>query len=75
MPIFASAFNPGNGVVSVTETIINDCVGNSSIYPVSVNECTGIFENATNDINVFPNLASDVLNIMIGVTIWNLMIY
>jgi uncharacterized delta-60 repeat protein len=56
--------NPGTGTVLVTETSSNGCSGISPSLTVSINECTGIAENQTAAFNLYPNPATDQLNIV-----------
>jgi uncharacterized delta-60 repeat protein len=58
--------NPGTGTVMVTETSTDGCIGASLILNVEINECTGINENAADEIKVYPNPAFDELNVLLN---------
>lgn len=58
--------NPGTGTVSVTETSAANCIGISPLLAVAVNECTGISVAGAGALNVYPNPASDQLNVMLN---------
>jgi hypothetical protein len=57
---------PGIGSVMVTETSIEGCVGASPSVTVEINECTGIAENQTTAFNLYPNPATDQLNVVLN---------
>ena len=58
--------NPGSGTVLVTETSAAGCSGISALLSVAISECTGLTENGISELNVYPNPASDHLNVAIG---------
>lgn len=55
--------NTGTGTVSVTETSDVNCAGISPMLIVAVNECTGISITEDDALSLYPNPASDQLNI------------
>jgi len=55
--------NPGVGTIEVSETVSNDCSGNSEQLEITIDDCTGINENTHNELSVFPNPTSNVINI------------
>jgi len=55
--------NPGNGAVSVTETSVSGCTGSSQVFTVTISECTGMADLQAESITIYPNPASDQLNI------------
>lgn len=61
--------NPGTGTVSVTETSEAGCVGISQALSVAINECTGLNENPAEVLGIYPNPASEQLNVMLGSSI------
>jgi len=58
--------NTGTGTVSVTETSDDNCTGISPVLMVAVNECTGISLTEDNALSLYPNPASDQLNIVLN---------
>ncbi|MFZ4708129.1 MAG: T9SS type A sorting domain-containing protein, partial [Bacteroidales bacterium] len=54
---------PGTGTVLVTETSATGCTGSSQILTVTISECTGMADHQAESINIYPNPASDQLNI------------
>jgi photosystem II stability/assembly factor-like uncharacterized protein len=55
--------NPGTGTVAVTETSAAGCTATSPLLTVAVDACTGITENKADELSVYPNPASDHLNV------------
>jgi hypothetical protein len=55
--------NPGTGTVAVTETSAAGCTTTSPMLTVAIDACTGINENKADILSVYPNPASDHLNI------------
>jgi len=62
---------PGTGTVSVSETSAASCSGTSPVYSVAINECTGLSESKAEEISIYPNPATEMLNVMVGTTIKN----
>jgi photosystem II stability/assembly factor-like uncharacterized protein len=61
--------NPGTGTVKVTETSAAGCNAISPVLSVAINECTGINEYSAGEVNIYPNPASEVLNVVLGSSI------
>ena len=55
--------SPGTGTVAVTETSAAGCTDLSPLLTVAVDACTGINDNKSEFLSVYPNPASDHLNI------------
>ena len=55
--------SPGTGTISVSETNANNCTSLSEDFEVTIDNCTGIDENDHGFFRVFPNPASNYLNI------------
>lgn len=55
--------NPGAGSVTVTETNAAICEATSETLAVTIDDCTGLDEGGAATIQVYPNPASDQLNI------------
>jgi len=60
---------PGSGTVDLTETVGDNCVGTAETFEVTVDDCIGIEENGENDLRIYPNPATDQLNIQSELTI------
>ena len=58
--------NPGTGTVTVAETSVGGCTATSPLLSVAIDACTGINENKSEMLSVYPNPASDQLNILPG---------
>jgi PKD repeat protein len=58
--------NTGTGTVSVTETSAQNCTGISPSQPVAINECTGLLEPNAKILDVYPNPATETLNIALN---------
>lgn len=58
--------NTGSGTVSVTEISAQNCTGISPSLPVAINECTGLLEPNTKILDVYPNPATETLNIALN---------
>jgi len=54
---------PGTGSVSVTETSAEVCTGGSPVLTVTISECTGINDLQAESLTIYPNPASDQLNV------------
>ncbi len=54
---------PGIGTVDLTETMGEVCVGTAEIFEVTIDDCTGIGEASFNNLNVYPNPATNHINI------------
>lgn len=54
---------PGTGVIQVSEETSNGCYGISTEFDVTIDDCTGLDENLSNSINIFPNPARDFASI------------
>jgi photosystem II stability/assembly factor-like uncharacterized protein len=46
---------PGTGSVKVTETTSAGCQANSVAMPVTIDDCTGVGENTSDEICIYPN--------------------
>jgi photosystem II stability/assembly factor-like uncharacterized protein len=55
--------NPGTGTVAVTETNAASCEAISETFQVTIDDCTGVGEGNIFTVEVYPNPASDKLNI------------
>lgn len=53
----------GNGTVKVVETSAATCAGTSPVVSVVISPCTGTEEAKTEGLNIYPNPASDQLNV------------
>jgi hypothetical protein len=58
--------NPGIGTVAVNETSAASCTATSSLITVAIDACTGINENKSEVLDIYPNPASDQLNVLVG---------
>ena len=58
--------NPGIGTVAVIETSAASCTATSSLITVAIDACTGINENKSEVLDIYPNPASDQLNVLVG---------
>jgi photosystem II stability/assembly factor-like uncharacterized protein len=68
--------NPGNGTLTVSETSAANCTGSSAVFTVAINECTGIDEDKAVGFSIYPNPASDILNLKVNAaTKLNISIY
>jgi photosystem II stability/assembly factor-like uncharacterized protein len=54
---------PGSGSVTVTETNASSCDVTSETLAVTIDDCTGLDEGESSQIQVYPNPAHDQLNI------------
>jgi len=54
---------PGDGSVAVTEVNTEGCEGTSSSLAVTIDDCTGIEENSSSLIRLYPNPANDKVTI------------
>jgi photosystem II stability/assembly factor-like uncharacterized protein len=61
--------NPGTGTLSVIETSAAVCTGVSPVLNVIISECTGIVDQLADNLSIYPNPATDILNVVIGTTI------
>jgi PKD repeat protein len=58
----------GNGTVMVSEETSGGCEGESDVFNVMIDNCTGISDpNTTNDIKIYPNPARNYINISLTV--------
>ena len=55
--------SPGTGILTVSETNQYDCTSLSGEFEVTIDNCTGIDENDHGLARIFPNPASNHLNI------------
>jgi len=60
---------PGTGTLSVSETSAASCSGTSPVYSVAINECTGLSESKAEEISIYPNPATEMLNVTVSTTI------
>ena len=58
--------NPGTGTVTVAETSAAGCQAVSPALTVAIDACTGVTENKSELPDVYPNPATDIVNIMNG---------
>jgi len=59
--------DPGAGTVVVTETSTDDCETTTEAYDVTIDDCTGLEENALDQqITVYPNPAKDYVNVSVS---------
>jgi len=59
--------DPGAGTVVVTETSADDCETTTAAYYVTIDDCTGLEENALDQqIAVYPNPAKDYINVSVS---------
>ncbi len=69
--------NTGAGSVGVTETTEAGCNGSSDSFAVSIDDCTGIIEGSAPGIRIYPNPASEKVQISgvenAHITVYNLM--
>jgi uncharacterized delta-60 repeat protein len=56
--------NAGTGTLSVTETSLANCIGTSPVLSVAIDPCTGTSDNKQDGITIYPNPATDQLNIV-----------
>ena len=54
---------PGDGTVDLTETTGDDCSGAAETLEVTIEDCVGLEENEKSGLHVYPNPATDILNI------------
>ena len=54
---------PGIGTVDLTETMGEVCVGTAETFNVTIDDCIGIEETGFNNLNVYPNPATNHINI------------
>ncbi|NOY50878.1 MAG: T9SS type A sorting domain-containing protein [Chlorobi bacterium] len=57
---------PGDGTLDLTETNADTCSGLAETLEITIDNCVGIEENESGSLHIFPNPASDVLNITSG---------
>ena len=57
---------PGTGFVSVTEDNVSCEPATTEPYEVTIDDCTGIDEDETSAISVYPNPVKDILHIEMG---------
>ncbi len=55
--------NPGQGQVNLTESTPEDCTGVATEVLVTIDNCTGIDNNAVGTVSVYPNPVNNELNI------------
>jgi len=69
--------SPGTGTVAVTETNAASCEAISETFQVTIDDCTGVGEGNISSVEVYPNPASDKLNISgldnAGIRVYNLL--
>ena len=53
---------PGPGTVELIETS-DDCVGSAETLEVTIDDCTGFEEAVVNKLNIYPNPATNYINI------------
>jgi uncharacterized delta-60 repeat protein len=57
----------GSGTISVEEESINGCTGISDDFLVTIDDCTGIFDNESkSEITLYPNPANDYLTVSLA---------
>jgi len=56
----------GTGNVHVVETSAASCSGTSAALSVVVSPCTGVEDAKTEGISIYPNPASDILNVLLS---------
>jgi PKD repeat protein len=54
---------PGSGTVNLTETVGDSCEGVAETFDVTIDDCIGIEEAEKDNFNIFPNPASNLVNI------------
>ncbi len=54
---------PGTGTVDLTETVDGTCVGTAETFNVTIDDCIGINENSEENLSIYPNPATDFINI------------
>ena len=54
---------PGDGTLDLTETTADSCSGNAETLEISIGDCVGIEENERGSLHIYPNPATDLLNI------------
>ena len=56
--------DPGSGTITVEEETESGCTGTSEEFPVTIDNCTGIYENGRDaGFDIYPNPAGNLLNI------------
>lgn len=58
--------NPGTGTIAVIETSAAGCTDMSPLLSVAIDACTGVNEEKSELLSIYPNPASDQLNILPG---------
>ncbi|MCF6171848.1 MAG: YCF48-related protein [Bacteroidales bacterium] len=66
---------PGTGTVDLNVTVAGTCSGTAETMHVTIDECTGIEENNSDQLSIFPNPATDIINIKSAVRILSLRLY
>jgi hypothetical protein len=56
--------NPGPGSVAVAETAASGCIGNSALFQVTIDVCTGLPHVNADEFTIYPNPATTTLNIV-----------
>ena len=54
---------PGNGTVDLIESTEGSCVGSAETFEVTIDDCIGIDEDIEENLSIYPNPATDVINI------------
>jgi len=65
----------GDGTLIVAEDTENGCIGNSETFEVFIDDCTGFKELSENALIIYPNPATDLINIKSEVIISSVKIY